>query len=404
MKHIFTKISIIIGIGLFICACNATKNVADRQRLLVKNSILVDGKPNKDAVIDNLLLQKPNNQIFGFKLRLNLFNLAKQNPDSIFRDNFLKNPDKLRRQTWLLSEKQVKRKGESFMFSGFHKFLKKTGEPPVIVDKAKTEKSVKRIKAYFFNKGFFNAAIRTSLDTATSKKAIVNYNISKGIVSVLDSIRTQIETPALDSLFRLNQKLSFLKTGKAYTSSDFDGEQDRITTHFRNSGAFDFQPSNVVFDLDTIGTKNKINVLLKIKNQQLRNGDSTTTRPFKLYKISRVDIFADLPTAQNKTITDSVVYKNFHLYSHKKLKYRPKAITDAIFIEQNLLYSDIKDNLTRRYLNNLKIFNFSSITYLPDPKNPDALVTKIVLSPKRKYSFGWSTDVLDQANRLWTKN
>ena len=268
LKQTFTKISFIIGIGLFICACDATKKVPNHKRLLVKNTIELDGKPNNDAILENLLLQKPNSQLLGFKLRLNLFNLAKQNSDSVYRANFVKNPDKLRRQTWLLSEKQVKRKGESFLYSGINKFLIKTGEPPVIVEQLKTEKSIKRIKAYLFNKGFFNAKVKLTSDSSMLKKAALKFTVSRGNVSVLDSINTQIETPALDSLYKTTQKLSLLRAGKPYASTDFDVEQDRITTYFRNSGAYDFQPSNVVFDLDTIGTQNKINVLLKIKNQQ----------------------------------------------------------------------------------------------------------------------------------------
>lgn len=394
MKTLFTKISLFIGIGIFICACNATKNVPDRKQLLVKNQITIDGKPNKDPIVENLLYQKPNNQLLGFKLRLNLFNLAKQNADSIYRSQFVKNPEKLKRQSWLLSQKQVQRKGESFLFSGIHKFLKKTGEAPVIIDKIKTDKSVGRIKSYFFNKGFFNTKIVTKTDSVGRKRGKISYTIKKGNVSMVDSLEADIETLALDSLYKINQKATLVKSGKAYNSNDFEDEKNRITTQFRNNGAFDFQPSNVLFELDTIGTSNKTNVLLKIKNQQLRDGDSTITRPFKLYKISRVNIFTDMPTAENKTIRDSVVYKNFYLYSYGKLKYKPKAITDAIFISQDNFYADFRDNLSRRYLNNLKIFNFPSITYPTDPKNENALIAKIVLSPKKKYSFGWNTDIL----------
>jgi hypothetical protein len=394
LKSPFTKISLFIGIGIFICACNAIKNVPEAKQLLVKNQILIDGKPGTDLLVENLLVQKPNTAIFGYKTRLNLFNLAKQNADSLYKDDFLKNPDKLKNQSWLLSEKQVKRKGESFLYSGFHKFLIKNGEPPTILDEKKTEKSAARIKSYFFNQGFFNAKVIVKAGSIGIKRTKLNYEINRGQASIIDSINTAIETSALDSLYKSAKNLSEIKSGRPYNGSNFEDEKNRIATLFRNSGAYEFQPSNVLFDLDTIGTGNKTNVLLRIKNQQVRTNDTLNSMPFVLYKISRVNIFTNLPSEKFRTITDSVVYKNFHLYSYGKLKYKPKAITDAIFINQGNFYSDIRDNLSRRYLTNLRIFNFPSISYLSDPKNDKVLIAKIVLSPKKKYSFGWSTDLL----------
>jgi hypothetical protein len=43
-------------------------------------------------------------------------------------------------------------------------------------------------------------------------------------------------------------------------------QKNRITTLFRNSGAYDFQPNNVSFDIDTIQKKNKASGVLKTKS------------------------------------------------------------------------------------------------------------------------------------------
>ncbi len=396
LKKVVTKISFLIVIGIFISACNAVKRVPNSKQLLVSNKIIIDGKNNKNDIVETLLSQKPNSQILGFKFRLNLYNLAKLNPDSIYKAKFIASPDKLKRQSWLLSEKQVKRKGKSFFYFGIHNFLKSTGEAPVILDNFKTEKSVLRLKTFYFQKGYFNNIVDAKTDSVGTKRASVRYIVSLGNASAIDSIRTNIESPALDSLYKINQSQSIIKSGKIYNSSDFDNEKNRITTHFRNSGAYDFQSSNVLFVMDTVGTKGKVNVLLQIKNQVLRSGDSSITRPFHLYKISRVNIYTDLPTPENKTIADSITYKNFHLYGYQKIKYRPKAITDAVFINQGGYFSDVKENLSRRYLTNLRIFNFPSINYFDDlnVENGHAKVARIILKPLPKFRFTWNTDVL----------
>jgi hypothetical protein len=114
-----------------------------------------------------------------------------------------------------------------------------------------------------------------------------------------------------------------------------------------------------------------------------------------MYKISDVNIYTDYSPTKKLNITDSTTYNNFNLYSQDKLKYKPRAITNAIFITKGSLFADNKTVLTTRYLNNLKIFNYPSIQYEVDPRDTTAhsLIAKIYLSPRKKYSFGWTTDI-----------
>ena len=370
--------------------CNSLKRVPKGKYLLIKNEIKIDGKKVNQEEIVNLLYQKPNTKILGYRFRLNMFNLARKNPDSAYKAKFINNPQKLKRQIWLLSAKQVKRKGESFLYSGLDEFLKKTGEAPVLVDKFKSEKSVLRLKSYFFNNGYFHSKADFKIDTLTSGKAKVNYTVSKGNVSYIDTIQIKIQTPALDSLFQNTKNLSLIKKGAIFKSQNFDAERERITTYYRNNGAFYFQQSNISFDIDTIATNNKSNVDILIADQAVRQNDSTVTKPFKIFKISEVNIYTDVPADKNQIkVNDSVTFKKFNLYSYKKLKYKPNAITDAIFITPGSIYSDIRTSLTSRYLSNLKIFNYPSIQYKVDENDTtgSSLIAKIVLTPRKKYSF-----------------
>ena len=91
-------------------------------------------------------------------------------------------------------------------------------------------------------------------------------------------------------------------------------------------------------------------------------------------------------------VNDSTEYNGYHLYSEKKLKYRPKAITDAIFIAPGTIYSDKNTILTSKYISNLKVFNYPLIQYNSDPKDPNGLIANILLSPRDKYTFNYSID------------
>ncbi|RVT73118.1 outer membrane protein assembly factor [Flavobacterium sufflavum] len=396
MKKISAKISLFILIGIIISACNAEKRVPDGKQLLIKNQILVNGKKINNEDVHNQLYQKPNSSILGYRLRLNLYNLANLNPDSTYQAKFTKHPGKYERQAKWLSAKQVDRLGQSFLYHGIHDFLKKTGEPPVIIDSVKTQKSLSRLKYYYFNNGFFNVEADYEHDSVSLKRGKIKYNITTHNAYFLDSIKATISSPALDSLYNISKENSLIKSGKQYKTIDFSDEKNRIASYFRNHGAYFFQPTSIVFDIDTIEKKHKANVNVNISDYSYQDKDSTKTETFKLYKISSVDIYTDYaPNTSKQNITDSISYQNFNIYSREKLKYRPQAITDAIFISKGSVFADYKTVLTSRYLSNLKIFNPPSIQYEIDKKDTlnNSLIAKIYLTPRKKYSFQASFDL-----------
>jgi outer membrane protein assembly factor BamA len=393
LKKHFTKISLFILIGLIIIGCNTTKRVPDDKRLLIKNEISIDGKATKDEDIFSQLYQKPNSSILGYRLRLNLFNLAKKNADTSYIKWLNKKPNRHKNLAKLLSEKQVNRLGKSFIVSGWSNFLRKTGEAPVVFDSINTQKSLRRLESYFYNRGYLDVKATYTNDTLTTKKTTLKYNIILKQPYIIDSLFAVIETLALDSLYQKNKDNSFIKSKNQYTTEDFNNERNRITTQFRNNGAYLFQQNYITYSIDTVDTNHKMNVDLIIKDYMYRDNDTSKTAPFKLYKISKVAIYTDhSASSDDLKIKDSVTYNNFTLYSENKLKYRPKSITDAVFITKGSIFSDNNTVLTTRYLSNLKVFNYPTILYKIDPKDDNYLIANIYLTPRRKYTFGASVD------------
>ncbi|MFN3753186.1 BamA/TamA family outer membrane protein [Flavobacterium sp.] len=393
MKKSIAKISLFILIGLIIFGCDSTKRVPDGKRLLTKNDIYVDDKKDNGEEITNQLYQKQNSSILGYRLRLNLYNLAKPKSDSLFKDKMIKNPKRYYRKAKWLSKKQVKRLGESFLYSGLDNFLRETGEAPVILDTVSTKKSIRRLKSYYYNRGYFDVTAKFKIDSVDQKKVKLKYDINTGKPYIIDSIFTNISSKSLDSIYELRKSNSFIKSGQRYETSNFNEEKKRITEDFRNNGAFRFQQNYVNFDIDTIGKKHNPNVSLVIDNESIRVEDSIQTKPFELYKISKVNIYTDhSPTNPNAAIQDSVTYNDITLYSVNKLKYRPKALTDGIFVTKGNYFSDFRTSITSRYLSNLKVFNYPLIQYVEDKTEKNSLVANVYLTPRKKYTFGFSTD------------
>ncbi|MEM1002673.1 MAG: BamA/TamA family outer membrane protein, partial [Bacteroidota bacterium] len=95
---------------------------------------------------------------------------------------------------------------------------------------------------------------------------------------------------------------------------------------------------------------------------------------------------------ETRQISDSVKFKGFNLYSFDKLKYRPKALTDAIFIKDSSIYRDIDRSRTLRYLNQLQMFRYPSIEYVENIEDT-TLTANIYLSPKKKYTLFFEPEI-----------
>ncbi len=377
---------------LFTTSCNVMKRVGKNDHLLTENTVLVDGKKDKTETISNLIHQKPNGQLLGIPLRLHIFNLARPNIDSILNDKY-RNPENPRTgQKKLLSLKQY----EALISSkkGFNNWLKKTGEAPTILNETKAEKTVAGLKKYFYSKGWFNVKTSFDIEKDSTQRASVTYNVTRGNPFFLDSITTNIASPVVDSLYRTKfKKYALIKQGQQFDELNYTQERNRLTAELRNSGLFHFGQDYIKFDIDTILPGDVVNTELIIENRAIRSEDSVSRVPFKIYKIKDVNIYSDYRYEnKDKPITDSIQYKNYNLYSYEKLKFRPKALTDAVFITKDLIFRDLDRTRTYRYLSELKAFNYPNIEYIENVQDT-TLTANIYLSPKKKYDLGFDFDV-----------
>lgn len=392
LKNLTPKIALFFLFGLLFYSCSEVRKLQKKQLLIEDNEIIVNNKSTNSEDLHNQLYQKPNSKLLGFKPRLQLYNLSKKNADSSYQAWLLKKPNRLERMTKLYSKKQVNRLGKSFLVSGYSDFFKEVGEAPSILDTARVRKSEIRLQSYQFNRGFFDVKVASKIDSLKNKKVKVTYQINTGKPYVIDSIFRNIETPIVDSLYQNISGNSLIKTGETYTAENISNEKKRIATEFRNRGLYHFQENYIKRpDVDTIGKANKLNITFNIGNRVVKRGDSTFTEPFKLYKISKVNVFTDKQVKEKAIGIDSISYKKFNFYSSGKLKYKPKALVNAIFIEEGKLFSEQDKTLTTRALSNLKVFAYPRIQYVEDATG-NGLIANIILTPLKKYNFNIKGD------------
>ncbi|MGC6432313.1 MAG: BamA/TamA family outer membrane protein [Jejuia sp.] len=371
--------------GVF--SCNPVKRVTENEYLLTENNVIIDGKKDNSETVSNLLYQEPNKSILNTPLRLHIYNLAQPNMDSIVASK-LGDSVKLGTKK-LLSKKQFYKLQESKLH--FNQWLKRTGEAPVIVDELKTKKSVNRIKDYYINNGWFNVDGSYEINKTDNQRASVTYNIQKGPAFVIDSISENIASPAVETLYPRFKKGALVKKGEQYKTINFELERERLSGLLRNHGLYHFKQDYISVEIDTVGTNKKVNVNFNISNRIIRTPDSVERKTFKIFKVKDVNIYTDYTYANDgKAFKDTLKFDNYNLYSYGDLRYKPKALTDAIFIEPNSLFKDIDRTYTYRHLNELRTFKYPDIKYVEE--NDTTLTANIYLTPLKKFSLGFDTE------------
>ena len=392
----YAKISLLF-LAFAVASCNTLRRVGENELLLKKNTIYADSAKINDESIQSLILQKPNSTLLGYPLRLNLYNLAKKNPDSSFQSWLHKKDKRQERLANLLSQKQVDRLGESFLVKGLSEWLKEIGEAPVVVDTAETRRTLERLSAYYGSKGYFNNNTTYEIDTLSKgKRAKVNYLIELEKPFMIDSISRSISSPAIDSIYALNSEASLVKEGDQFDLAKFTSERERLTAIFRNTGVYNFQESSINFNLLTDTTKlandQLMDVELNIEDLRKRGDSILTTSKYQVFRFDKINIYTDYLYDERDREQNFIRYGDYTIFYRGKLRFKPRTLTNAIFFKKDSVYRDIDRVRTYRQINNLNVFKYPSINPVPDSTG-NKLTANIYLSARPKYSLGTALDV-----------
>ena len=376
-------------------ACDSVKRVAQNQHLLTKNTITINGESVTNDTISNLLYQKPNSRLpipfTTIPLKLYIYNSARPNIDSVLNARFYSNPKKMARKSKLLSRKQLDKYLDSK--KSFNSWLKRTGEAPVIIDTSLTNKSIVKIENYYKTNGWFNATADYKINKGDDKKASIDYIIETKNAYKFDTVSSNIKSPVVEKIYNQFKEESLIKSGSQYRINDVYNEADRIVELMRDNGVYHFSQDYIEFEGDTIFGNNKMNIETIIENRLIREDEISRREPFKVFKVKDVNIYTNSSFKnRNQSTNDTTYYDGYNIYSIGKLKYKPKALTNSIFITPNTVFKDKNRPLTSRKISDLRTFKYPNITYV---ENADTTLTaNIFLTPLKKFELEFSAEAL----------
>ena len=385
MFSIFAKIRLFALTLILLVSCNSIKYVQENENLLKENTVLINGEENKDEEISKYLAQKPNRSTFGMPFSLHLYNFANPDFEMTFNEWIDNHPKKYKNYVSVFSKKQT-----YSIYSnkkGVNNWFLRKGEAPVIFDKSKADKSANTLKDYFISKGFFEAEVDYQSKETGERELSIDYNVITNRQYLVDSVSTEIASPILDSIYKQNIENSILKKGKPFVFEDFEREEARLVTLFRNSGIYHFKNYSLGFWTDSIKKSYMKDVLLKIPDRQITRGDTAATEPYKAQLVNRVNIYTDFSIKnRGKAIKDSASYKGYNFYSFDKMKSKPKHLVNSLFITPGGLYKDSEKSQTQNYIRNLGTFS-SSVDVSYTENEDESLTADVYLNPLKKYAL-----------------
>jgi len=351
------------------------KYVPENKHLLTKNTVYVNDKKNIDDEINDYIVQRPNQLVLGIPFPLHFYNIGNKNFETDFEKWRLEHPKSF------FSEKKVK-KIRNFKYKT-HQWFLNNGEAPVLLDSKKTNLTINNLTQHYINEGFFKVKVTSEEQLLKNKKVENSYFVKTDKPYVLDTITTTIESAILDSIYNAQKTESIIQKGSQFKLSLFINEQNRLASLFRNSGVFRFNKNAITFDADSSNYKSNINLVIN---------DSIANVPFKIQKIKTIKIYTDYSyNTKDNVIKDSLSYNGYSFFAQNELKYNPKLLLNSIFIEPNTIYKDENRELTRKHLRSLK--NFRSVDIKYNELEDDMLEASIFLTPLKKYSIGFNTEL-----------
>ena len=374
--------------GFSLSGCKVTKYVPQGKLLLKKNNIFINGETKGRGKLYPYMIQRPNAGVLPLKLYV--YNLHKKDYLEKWEQRMQRYKDTTYWFPRVFSYKQA------LVYADFVRDLNKwaidNGSPPSVVNPVKIKKTETNLKRHYFDQGYFGVKVRSEIDTIAPDKAEVNYYITTGKPKYIDSIRTHISSPVIDSLYRIHAEASLVKAGDQYDRMKLEQEADRLTEIFRNAGVYYFSRFAIgFFDIDTTQAVENTHLLLDISDRVVEEGDSTYYRKYKIFKISQVKVYTQYDFT-NKAFTphDSIRYNGIDYLAGDRQDYKPKYMDRYIFIHPGDVYSDQAVDLTRKRLRDLK--NFKSIRISFDENDDEHLIARIYLSTQKKYAFKIETE------------
>ncbi|MFA6128585.1 MAG: BamA/TamA family outer membrane protein [Bacteroidales bacterium] len=276
----------------------------------------------------------------------------------------------------------------------FKKWLKKTGEAPVLMSTIKPGVTAAIIDAKIFNIGIFKGY--------TGFKVVEKKNTAKVIYTShvhepykVKDLQYAISDDSLSRLILSDKEKSIIKPEADYNLNALKAERIRIDALLKNNGYFYFSPDFLLFKADTSAADHSVSLTLTLK-------DSVPQNALSIYRINHV--FID---QEHSLSTDSAESRRVILMyddvafaiKDSTFNIRPGTILRSVYLRKYEIYSRQNHNITLNRLMSMGNFKFIQVKFSDsDTTAPGYLDVDILMTPMSKYNFRAEIELVSKSN------
>ena len=336
-----------VGMALVALSCGVTSSLTDGEYLLSKVEVKADKSvPRSERITfeeDRYIRQLPNKRILGFYFHVWVYQNA----------NYTK------------SER-------------INKFMRKIGEPPVLVDTALTNRSVQNLQTYLHTRGYFSSSVGCQIDTTTLRphRARITYTIKQGPATRIDSISYNFRDTSLRRIILADTASSLIARGDIFDESVLEAERNRIATMLNNNGYYDFTANSISYDVDTLGKDLSASVCMVVspllvgynaRNEQIWENHS-------IYRLRNIDVYPTYDPMFRSTsgfspdaMVDTTDFKGLNVIRdlNAPSQLRSIVLRRNIMLYPNQVYNAQRVWSTHKELVSLGFFRSTKIAFTP---------------------------------------
>jgi len=372
----------------FFSACDVTKNISGKDHLLIKNRFRINSHKITADELSGYLQQEPNTKFLGlFRPNIACYNSGSKGKDSKYKK-------------WLRT---------------------KIGAAPVLLDTSLVTVSIKQMKLYLANKGYFYANVHDSI-IFKKKKATVIYHVNVSRPYTVRYLTYSIPDTQLAAFVYRDTSKCLIKRGNNYDSYLMDDERTRITNNLLTYGFFRFTSNYISYRIDSSLNNRKMDITLEITNPVIPSLFDLTTvieSHHKRYFVNNIYITPDFDHIKTDTNRYDTIVKSFgnpdklkpsityYFLTRDRIKVKARTISQSVFITPGSCYNVLDVNQTYSQLAGLQVFKFINIQFnetrdkIPsDAIHKDLIDCRILLSRSPVHSFSVTTDGTNSGGAL----
>ncbi|QDW26385.1 BamA/TamA family outer membrane protein [Pedobacter sp. KBS0701] len=367
MKQLIRPILFVLACLVW-AACSSTKSLKPGQHLYTGAEVKINadssGKIDDEKQVKRDLESKtrprPNKSILGVKYKLGIYNLA----------------------------------GEPKKPKGFRNWLRKQGEPPVLVSEVKLKYNNDVLTSYLISEGYLQATV-TGDTVVKDKKGKAVYTAETGNRYKINKVTFPPDSGILTKIINQNKDKTLLKVGDYYDLDNYKNERIRIDNDLKEQGYFYFSPDYLIMQIDSTIGKNLVNVTVKVK-------DIAPDAGLKPYTIRNINIYPSYSLRRDTILRKlkPLEYHDFSIYDDRNT-FKPKLFDRLVFFQKGEPYNRKDHNQSLNRMVNVGAFRDVRAEFLPvDSFKNNELDLNIYLTPLKKNSLSFSVTGTSKSNNF----